>query len=318
MKRAHKKVLGLFGLGAVVATTVFAASLPGPEAAAIESVTDTVTLTVIGSSPDVNITGISSNSITLSPNQPFGVNYNDVETVNVVIKYKNKDDVETVVDFDTIDAGFQPGSKDYVLPMNDPGFGYGEYVITVSGTGPATGDEESVMFYYYPVVAGDITNTDDGKMDIEILYDPINTLDEAEDKKIDHVVLTLYDTDGNPIAEFDPQTVYLDPETNKVIATIDFAGHNLPSGDYIIGLTAYGTDGNALYKTLYYRVTYNKGGGGDTPIPVPDTGQFMGGLNISKTDYLITGIIAFTIAGLAGAIIIIRRDRKTTGKERRS
>ena len=312
MKKTHKKVLGLLGLGAVVVTTVFAASLPGPEVAAIESVTDTVTLTVIGTSPDVNITGITSNSITLSPDQPFGINYNDVETVDVVIKYTNKDDVETTINFDTIDAGFQPGSKDYVLPMNDPGFGYGKYVVNVSGTSTGAGDEDSVMFYYYPITAGDITNTDDGKMDVEILYDPINTLDEAEDKKIDHVVVTLYDTDGNPIAEFDPQTVYLDPETNKVVATIDFAGHNLPDGDYIIGLTAYGTNGKPLYKTLYYRVNYKKGGGGDTPIPVPDTGQFMEVLNISKTDYLITGIIAFTIVGLTGAIIIIRRDKKNS------
>lgn len=314
MKRTHKKVLGLLGLGTVVATTVFAASLPGPDAVAAESVTDTLKITVVGANPDVNITGIESDSITVSPEQPFAVSYNDVETVNVTIKYTNGSDTETTTNFDTIDAGYVAGSKDYVLPMNDPGFGYGKYVITASGTGLSTGDEDSIMFYYYPVVAGDITNTDDGKMDVEILYDPKNTIDEAEDQKIDHVVVTLYDADGKPISKFVPQTVYLDPETNKVVTTIDFAALGLPDGEYIIGLTAYDTDGNVHYKTLYYRVYYKKGGGGDKPIPVPDTGQFMEGLNISKTDYLITGILMFTVVGAGGAIFITRRDKKTMGK----
>ena len=56
MKKTKKRVLGLLGLVLVIITTIFAAFLPGPEASAeggITSVTDTISVRVVGSVPDI-------------------------------------------------------------------------------------------------------------------------------------------------------------------------------------------------------------------------------------------------------------------------
>ena len=47
-------------------------------------------------------------------------------------------------------------------------------------------------------------------------------------------------------------------------------------------------------------------------IIVPDTGSFFQGLNISREDYLITGLIVFMVAGIAGFAFV-----KMKGKNRR-
>ena len=59
MKKTHKKILGLFGLVLVVAVTVFAAFLPAPKTQAVDTttVTDTISVRVVGSTPVVNLSG---------------------------------------------------------------------------------------------------------------------------------------------------------------------------------------------------------------------------------------------------------------------
>ena len=83
MKKTQKNLLGMFGLSIVVATTVFAACLPGPEASAAGSVTDTVTVRVVGDAPKVDITGVDSGSVITDGGQTIDVSYEVVDELKV-------------------------------------------------------------------------------------------------------------------------------------------------------------------------------------------------------------------------------------------
>ncbi len=318
MKKTHKKILGFLGLGAVVATTVFAAGLPGPEALAANTITDTIKVTVEGDTPDVNLSGITNNKITVSPEIPFTVDYSGVNTVEVYVTRTDEHGTETEKLVDVIDAEYRTDSRDYNLPFNDTdnGYGYGKYVITVLGAGAGEGDEDSVVFYYYPAIVKNI-GTEEGIVTVDVIYDPINLRrDDDNPDGIDHIVVEFCDENGNPIEGLDPKTINPAPGSSKGSVDADFGKLNLPHGTYTIKLTSYDKDGNVIYKTLVYQFNYD-GSGHVEPIPVPDTGQFMGGLNISRIDYLVTGLIVFGIAGVGGILIITRKDKKNLSRKNR-
>ena len=77
MKKTKKRVLGLLGLGLVAVTTIFAASLPGPEAAAVEtnSVTDTIVVRVVGKDPLLEITSDQDGKELVQQTQIFSFDY---------------------------------------------------------------------------------------------------------------------------------------------------------------------------------------------------------------------------------------------------
>ena len=89
MKKANKKIFGLFGLVLVVAMTVFAAFLPSPRTSAASSVTDTVIITVVNESqpPTASILNPDSGDKFLTPDQEIEVNYANIKNYQLTIKY---------------------------------------------------------------------------------------------------------------------------------------------------------------------------------------------------------------------------------------
>ena len=85
MKKHQKTILGFVGLGSVAALTTFAASLPSPEAVATTSVTDTITVRVVGDSPAVTITSPANSAVFVSPNQIFSYNYENINSADIII-----------------------------------------------------------------------------------------------------------------------------------------------------------------------------------------------------------------------------------------
>lgn len=114
MKKTQKRVLGFLGLASVVAVTAVAAYLPGPEASATTSVTDTITVRVVGSVPNVTITSIDNGEVITTPRQNFAVNYENVEKLTVKLTHIDLDGNETtyVLDNDR-DVDYQPGTEVY-------------------------------------------------------------------------------------------------------------------------------------------------------------------------------------------------------------
>lgn len=120
MKRHTKKILGAFGLVAVVGITAFAAFLPAPEtnAATSSSFTDNVSVRVVGSAVNVDISGITSGEVIITPTQTFTVSYENVETVTVEMDHTSFDGTTTHYILDTIDADYAPGTRNYIVNFN--------------------------------------------------------------------------------------------------------------------------------------------------------------------------------------------------------
>ena len=113
MKKTHKRVLGFSGLALVGALTGVAMMIPTPETLATSSVTDTIQVRVVGSVPDVNITGIDNNRVYTDSARPFNVSYENIETLVVSLEYTDLDGNVRNLVLDEIVPDYKPGEKDY-------------------------------------------------------------------------------------------------------------------------------------------------------------------------------------------------------------
>ena len=298
MKKHTKNAFGLLGLLLVAITTVFAASLPSPEVAALPSVTDTIVVRVIGETPHVEIIEPSSDSIFVSPQQTISYIYDNVGTVTITVEYTDDDGEVHEYVLDTIDGDYNPGEGTLDIDLSGPGFGYGHYVITITGDHQsALPDEDSIEFSYYPV-AGTVAEDDDSDnaiLELEYDYDE----EDEDNNEIKEIIVVVKDEDGNPVPGIPPITV-TPPEDTVVIP---FGDNDMPGGNYIIEITAYDDDGQiASAFVIEYEFI---------PTPVPNTGGLLIGLNVSKSDYLATGLIVFFLVGVAGIVAIVRSNKKS-------
>ena len=302
MKTTHKKVLGFLGLILVVATTVFAATLPSPGAsAAITSVVDNISVRVVGSVPDINITDIENGEITTSPSQSFSVSYENVDTITVTLQYTDENgDIHTYV-LDTLTPDYYPGVKNYTVDLGEADYGYGEYLLVVKGVGyDGVYDEDTIAFSYYPVYAEATEDEDTGNYIVDLDYDADDGTEDGGE--VASIVINVYDENGNLVDELSPITVT--PPTTSI--ELPFADLGLPSGTYTVVVAAYDANGEKLYKDYVFTIKYEA-------IEVPntaDTGRFLQNLNISKADYLITGLMIFFLVAVAGVVFITRSEKK--------
>ena len=296
MKKTKKRVLGLLGLALVIITTIFAAFLPNPEASAeggITSVTDTISVRVVGSVPDIlNIKPVSG-SVFIYPDQDLSFDYENVEYLTITIYYTDKDDVEHVIPLLEKDdpesfVNYIPGTYSTSLDLLAEDYGYGEYRVEIVGIGfNDIKDFETIEFAFYPVV-GEANEAEDGKVYLDLQYD-------TENENINTIGINIYDENGNLVNTLSPITV----NSPDMRVELPFAENNLPTGNYRIEITAYNAEGEALYKpyiTYYY---YEM-------IPVPNTGTLFSNLNISRADYLVTGLIIFFVAAIRGIVFVTK------------
>ncbi len=330
MKKTHKKILGLFGLVLVVAVTVFAAFLPAPKTQAVDTttVTDTISVRVVGSTPVVNLSGITPGAVVTSGSQEVDITYENIEKLLATLKFTDVNGNVTEQNLlDNVFVGYIAGVSDISLDLANGtysytyqyyvggggtatatgsgdllGYGYGQYVFTASGDSiegvPA---ESSVNFSYVPVTAS--VTQDGSKVSIDLDYDETGGTGTGQ---VDKVVINIYDKSGNPVG---PSPVTMTPPNANY--TFDMSDYGLPSGTYTVSVQAYDVNGVKLYKPFEVQFYYEA-----RRTPVPDTGGVMGNLNIAKTDYIITGLIIFSIVGISGAVFISRHDKKTGNRRK--
>lgn len=310
MRKTKKRVFGLLSLALVVATTVFAALLPGPEASAITSVTDTISVRVVGSVPDVNITSPANNSVFVIPDQSLSFDYENVGDVLVTIAYTNKDNETSSYILANFDADYNAGTYSHDLRLLEEGYGYGKYLVTIKGTGLAvdeeTGgrvyDEDLVEFWFFPVTGEAAEDENDGLIYLDLEYD-------KENEDIDTIGINVYDENGNLVTAMSPIKVKAPGDRVE----LPFSEKDMASGRYRLEITAYNAAGEALYNPYVTYVNYEA-------IPVPDTGGLFMNLNISRTDYLITGLLIFFPVAIFGLVFIARGQGhrvKASAKRRR-
>lgn len=308
MKKTHKKVLGSFGLVAVAAMTAFAAFIPIPETQAVSSITDTVIVRVVGTAPMVSIEDPPDGSVFTGPEQILTYHYENVDHVIITLEYVNEDGSTTPpITIGTFDPSDEHGDNILNFNFDDYGYGYGDYVIKAIGEGSGGEPSESpIMVSYLPVTG--VVNEDEETGDAKV------RLTYSEDSSdINVIELNVYDLNGNLIGELSPIQV---PKPGKNVV-IPFSETDLPGGKYIIAITALDVNGNPLHTPYELVFDYNPAEVPDVPdTNAPDTGGLMTMLNISQSDYLVTGLLVFFIVGIAG-IYIVAKGRRTDNKKRR-
>lgn len=310
MKKTKKRVFGLLSLVLVVATTIFAAFLPGPEASALTSVTDTISVRVVGSTPDVNIISPSNNSVFVFPDQILSFNYENVGDVLATIKYTDKNGDTHNYNFVEFDANYDADTFSDDLNLLGTNYGYGEYLLAVKGVGLAideeTGgrvyDEDFVEFWFYPVIGEASEDENDGLIYLDLEYD-------KENENIDTIGINIYDENGNLVTAMSPIKVKAPGDRVE----LPFSEKDMTSGKYRIEITAYNEDEEALYNPYITYVNYEA-------IPVPDTGGLFMNLNISRADYLITGLLIFFPIAIFSLVFVMKGRNykvKANAKKRR-
>ncbi len=310
MEKTKKKILGLLGLLLVAAVTVFAAFLPGPEAMATGSVTDTVQIRVVGDKPNVDIVSdLKTDEVVTTPKHDVTINYENLNHIEATLTFTDKDGNKHSVPLLNEDLDYEAGSRTLSFDFLEGDYDYGDYVLTVKGTGvDGVSDTTTLKFSFVPVEASITEDGDTGDPIVDLDYDPDEGGPE-DDGKIKEIKITILDEKGNPI-EISP--IIVQAPTKEVKMPFDELG--LPSGKYTIEIEAYDRHGNSLYKKIsyvyYYKTIPVPGTGGDDT-KTPDTGGLLGSLNVSKSDYLTTGLMIFAIVGIGGTIYIIKHDKKT-------
>lgn len=163
MKQKHKKILGVFGLVLVAAMTIFASSLPSSKTQATASVTDTISVTVVGEEASVKINedgkrGEASSVLNIN------VDYGKILTLYVDLSYSDGNTTHNfrlvemptgygavdslAMSFDLKNRTYTYNGETHYLPDN---FGYGEYSIHAYGYGnfePKVPTEDYLKFKY--------------------------------------------------------------------------------------------------------------------------------------------------------------------------
>lgn len=309
MKRATKNVLGAIGLSAVAATTIFAATLPSPTASAVSSVTDTLQVRVVGSTPSVTLTSDYGSS-TVIARFPFMATYENLESLKITLNYKVSEGVVREVELENYTLDYEAGEIEVVLDLTDDGvdgFGYGEYWIEAVGTG-YEGVKTNPFILNFSYVPGKIDNTNkdnpvlsidtrDGEVkwaDLKV-YGPAPSTSEIESRRMTDVEI---------------------PESGKV--SVSKLVEGLDVGVYEIEITAYSAEDADGERTLIYQnrftyvVTERPDAGGDVP-GGPDTGGLFRNLDISRADYVVTALLVFFVFAVVGVGVILR-SRKAPAK----
>ena len=314
MKKTRKNFIGLFGLAFVIAMTVFASFLPSPTASAISTLTDNITVVVVNleEPPSANIASPSSGDSFLVPDQEIVVGYTNLKDYNLVIIYTDEDGVEhapeiVVTENNPGDVG--PKSYDF-RPIAER-FGYGKYVLRIEGTGKDDSLVEDAVEFEYKAIEAEVTDeSESGNPYVDLDFDQ-DQESLTEDLKIDKVVITVYDKDGNPVEGMPP--VIVQPPVEKV--EIPFSEYGVPEGDYILVAQPFNAANEALFTTVTLNVRYSSK---DEDIVVPstaDTGGLFKNLNISRSDYLVTGIGLFLVVGI-GSILFIRKHSRSNKRRK--
>ncbi len=327
MKRKKKQLLGFAGLVAVAIMTAVAYCLPTPDAAAVaepyacdpsiegDCATDEsgINLQVVinEATTSVAIVAPQNNSTVVGQNVKFSTNFNEVTRIDYYLTHKKADGTTERINLPsyTPPAGTTSGTHDFEYDLS--AYDYGNYQFHVTGYGGNNAVREDVVeFNYNAIQISDSGTTAANK-------DPIVRI-EANDQ-VDKILVHVYDKDGNPVMvdesgneiPLEVSRDEIDPNTGLVLITLPFERYGAEPGEYNVVAVAY-NDRDEVISMAHTMVTYAPGAAVDPNVPeTPNTGSgLFADLNITRVDYLITGLIIFALASALGLYLVWSKSRR--------
>ena len=317
MKKTTKHILGTVGLATVglmtaIAIGMEAASALEPEAGSDYSTSVELNVTVT-SSEETNgkIQQPTHGSTVAHPEIPVEIVYGRTKEIHYYLQYEGGEPVELPA---SIFSGQESGVEKWTLDLSqlahyfvDPstipgGHLFGKYTFTAVIHGDID-IEDTVEFEYRPVSIdngayeqGGVSTDDDGELVLHVDTDSV----------VATVKFELQDLDGNPVIGPDGQPIVLTYNAGEMNPLeIDLAALGIPQGEYRFRVTSYDASGAQVGGVYYLYVHFFAAN-----LPqVPNTGgSIFAGLNLSRSDYLISGLIIFGLAAGIGFFILRRRS----------
>lgn len=268
MDRTHKKILGFAGLGLVTAITIAAAALPGSEALAVSSVSDTVQVRVTTVDPELTVTASASGTIE-TPEYGYKILYNHIGTLTATLY--NRNDAGTVIHSEqilSVDTGYEVGELERTLDLDNYG-GEGNFTIVFTGIGQGGVPIERILEIKYkkptpepepepepepkPDDKGDTDTDEDGNASVDI---------NVPGEEVKSVTINVYDENGNLV-----KTVDVDDPSE--VEKLDLS--DLPDGNYTIEVISRDDDGNVIGTTTKVAIVDTDGTGEDkVKIPIEE------------------------------------------------
>lgn len=303
MKRTKKQLLGFTGLAAVGIMTAIAYGVPAPNASAATQNT-TVNVQVTEGNPNNIFASPRDGSETVSSLVNVVTNYSQAKRLDFYLTYKDESGNTQRVDLPSYSPANDAGTYNFDLDVSP--YGFGEFVLHTSVTGldNVTRETDTVSFTYSAMIIDTNQGVDDKK-------NPIVSVEIGS--SIEKVVVAIFDKDGNPafvdengnVVNIELNRSDIDPATGKILVALPFEKYGAKAGTYAVVFSAYDKD-NKLVSMQTAFVDYSP----LTP-DTPNTGMLsIGDLNISRVDYLVTGMIAFCAAVGLAVFLIFRKSRR--------
>lgn len=301
MKRTKKKVLGIAGLAAVGIMTAVACGMPAPDASAKEANT-TVNVQVSEGTPSNTFITPSDGSETTNGIVEVTTNYSQAKTLDFYLSYTDANGTVQRVDLPSYTPTDDAGVYKFNIDVTPYGFNNFEIHALVTGYDNVSRETDTVSFNYTAVVVTPDPGQTGGDPSVDI---------EINDE-VDKIIITIFDEKGNQVKDKNGNDIVIeadrsaiDPATGKVHINIPLGDYGVPAGDYTGIASAYNKAGNLISMTPF-KISYRPA----TP-DTPNTGMLsIGDLNISRIDYLVTGLIAFVVATGVAIALIYRRSRR--------
>ncbi len=293
MEKTRKKILGFVCLAATVIITIIAANIPSVNTSAVGTTTK-ITMRVVGHLPNVSITESPTSvietpvPIVITPNQAIKFICENVDPVNAGIVYRPFGETNPTVSQEIFSSHEDYQPCEHLLNLNLDDYGYGNFIVNVQGDGDSGFDEDSVTFDYSSLVI-DANQEEPGEDPIVKLY--------YDDEVVDKIIVTVLDENGDPVPGL--EEIEVPSGTHEI--ELPFADNDVPSGNYTVKATPYDEDGNIVPNKAEDDLTYIA-----PDLEVPNTGGPLGMLNLSRSDYIMTGIIV-TIVSAAGALFFLSK-----------
>ncbi len=302
MQISKKQLFGLGGLAIVVGMTFFAYNLP-TNATSISGDVDVV-VRVYNDKFETKIESPLDGEEFTNKNVTFKEIHSHADNVKYYLYHLdengNIDATYELTDWE-VDGSDLSGVTEFTLNLDNYG-GFGTYIFksVITSPGGQTG-EDAVKFSYVSATTPDDdvkVDPETGEVDVEVCY--------AAGTKV--LTIDIYDTKGNLVARLEDYIVK-NPETGGCeTITIKVGDINIESGDYELVINTYDNYDKTGEPTGQIVISF-KYEAPDAP-NVPDTGSLLGALNISKGDFLVTGLIGFTVISIIALAIIKRNNRR--------
>lgn len=329
MKHRKKQLLGVFGLLVVMAMTIIAGLVPVGDAAAEgeasfgPQTTIQVTVGSGGEGPDdpddPNNPGGPGSSVPYvyfdSPQDESTVTSN---IVKVSARYRNAKSIRYILQRAS-EEGTDAGIVVYEASIDEMGYGTSEFdldmtkyatkfdegfVLVAEITGENGGIHQDQARFTYRAVFVEMQE-DTAKNDDPIIKVQYN-------QEVAKLVLQVYDKDGKPVFVnqngteepliFNQEQLDYDKLTMDVVLPMEKYGAK--PGDYQLVAVAYNAAGETISMNLTdfrYRPDWIKN---------PNTGSVLADTNISRMDYILTGLIVFGSVAAFASFLILRKKRQ--------